>query len=201
MSNNIMWFYLDKNHLTQHGDICVIYKSRDRKLDFETVFEGNALEYKCLDGDNIPPYLYYNETEAKVMEKTITDLVNDGVIVLNPGEYITKEGSIGYYNFYYNKIVDGEVVALTREELVQTGVITLDSELAKIRAERVKVFAAIDKCATAHLMGDRVLTSEELVVRAAYKEKWLNITNDYVDPTEDIMLRVPPMPDFIAYYY
>ena len=98
------------------------------------------------------------------------------------------------------KIVDGNIVEKTREDYIQEGLITLETEKEKARMEREKVFTALDLYDKAVLRGDIQESAEGKRARDEFRQAWLDLPNSYTDLSTPIEELYPVLPAIIAYF-
>ncbi|MCF2673385.1 hypothetical protein [Fusobacterium varium] len=111
-----------------------------------------------------------------------------------------KDGKIISYDPYSQKVVDGAIVEKTREDYINEGLITLETEKEKARAERKKVFSALDLYDKAVLRGDIEESREEKLARDYFRKAWLELPNNYTDLSTPIEELYPIQPVIITYF-
>lgn len=190
-----MFIYLDREK-AKEGISLVYFVSESRKNDYETYFEGQALEY---EGNNLPHFITYISDKDTIREATEEEKLKRGERGLFENE-ILKNGKIISYDINTQKIVNNEIIDKTREDYIIEGIITLESEKEKARTEREKQLRALDLYDKAVLRGDIKETEEMKKERDKFKKAWLEIPNNYDDiniPIEELY----PMPiESIVYF-
>lgn len=88
----------------------------------------------------------------------------------------------------------------TREDYIQEGLITLETEKEKARMEREKVFNALDLYDKAILRGDIQESVEGKKARDEFRQDWLDLPNSYTDLSTPIEELYPILPSIIAYF-
>ncbi|MGL4567334.1 MAG: hypothetical protein ACRCU6_02255 [Fusobacteriaceae bacterium] len=190
-----MFIYLDREK-AKEGISLVYFVSESRKNDYETYFEGQALEY---EGNNLPHFITYISDKDTIREATEEEKLKRGERGLFENE-ILKNGKIISYDINTQKIVNNEIIDKTREDYITEGIITLESEKEKARTEREKQLRALDLYDKAVLRGDIKETEEMKQERDKFRKDWLEIPNNYDDiniPIEELY----PMPiESIVYF-
>lgn len=190
-----MFIYLDREK-AKEGVSLVYFVSESRKEDYETYFEGKAVEYK---GNSLPHFITYISNKDTIREATEEEKLKRGERKLFENE-ILKNGKIIPYDINTQKIVNDEIVDKIREDYIAEGVITLESEKEKIRIERERQLRALDLYDKAVLRGDIKETEEMRKERDNFRKSWLEIPNNYDDvniPVEELY----PMPiESIVYF-
>lgn len=171
-----MFIYLDREK-AKEGISLVYFVSESRKNDYETYFEGQALEY---EGNNLPHFITYISDKDTIREATEEEKLKRGERGLFENE-ILKNGKIISYDINTQKIVNNEIIDKTREDYISEGAITLDSEKEKARTEREKQLRALDLYDKAVLRGDIMETEEMKKNRDEFRKSWLEIPNNYDD--------------------
>ena len=134
-----------------------------------------------------------------VREMTDKEKVEFKFRSLTDGEAIIDDKII-QYNTIEEKIEDGKIVKKTRDEMIRDKHITLDTEAEKARAERNKVFRALDLYDKAVLRGDITETQEMKEARDKFRHNWLELPNKYSDITVPIEELYPEIPATIQYF-
>lgn len=190
-----MFIYLDREK-AKKGISLVYFVSESRKNDYETYFEGQALEY---EGNNLPHFITYISDKDTIREATEEEKLKRGERGLFENE-ILKNGKIISYDINTQKIVNNEIIDKTREDYITEGIITLESEKEKARTEREKQLRALDLYDKAVLRGDIKETEDMKKERDKFRKAWLEIPNNYDDiniPIEELY----PMPiESIVYF-
>ncbi len=104
------------------------------------------------------------------------------------------------YDPYSQKIVDGAIMEKTREDYIQEGLITLETEKEKARMEREKIFNALDLYDKAVLRGDIEESPEGKTARDTFRQAWLELPNNYTDINTPIEELYPTLLAIIAYF-
>lgn len=190
-----MFIYLDKEN-AKLGLSLVYGVFENRKEDYIKYFNGKALEY---EGDNLPHFITYILETDSIREATEEEKLERGQRVLAYNE-ILKDGKIISYDCINQKIVDGEILDKTRNDYIEEGTLTIESEKEKSRIERENQFRALDLYDKAVLRGDIKETQEMKQERNEFRESWLKLPNDYCDiniPIEDLY---PKSNEKISYF-
>lgn len=190
-----MFIYLDKEN-AKLGLSLVYGVFEKRKKDYIKYYDGKALEY---EGDNLPHFITYILETDSIREATEEEKLERGQRVLAYNE-ILKDGKIISYDCINQKIIDGEILDKTRNDYIEEGTLTIESEKEKARIERETQFRALDLYDKAVLRGDIKENQEMKQERDAFREIWLKIPNDYNNieiPIEDLY---PKSNEKISYF-
>ena len=202
------YYYLSLNHLLSNFTVMMLATTDEPILNYkeELLNEsiGDILEYVLPEEEVLPFNLgaSLNEKhEYVVYEPSDKELVEAGVKVLNFGEYLSAiTNEIEYYNPNQFTVTDGVLYPISREYMIDSGIITMETELSLARRDRDTIMTALDKCNISHLIGDKVLTADRLAVVKAFKQQWLDITTDYTDLSVPILDRAPTMIPEVEYF-
>jgi hypothetical protein len=173
-----MKFYLHKENLKQ-GILTTYAEPNDKTIEYEAM---------CL-----PLFPILDKDGVTVREMTGKELVQFEKRVLRNNEVIIGDDIISY-NIDTQKVVDGVIVDKTRQEMIDDGFITLETELSKIRNERSKVFKAWDIYKTNCSIGVHTFDDELLT----WYNEWLDLPANYTDITDEPVY--PVTPSEISYY-
>lgn len=191
-----LYHYLSKKIAIEEGR-AETFGTFTRKLkDHNSYYNGTAILYT---GDTLPHYVTYLEDVDSIREATREERYFRGQLKLGTNEVII-DGKIEQYDTIYQKIVKNKIVDKTREELIEDNVITLETEKEKARAEREKVFNALDLYDKAVLRGDIQENAEGKASRDEFRQAWLELPNNYVDINTPIEELYPTLPAIIAYF-
>lgn len=186
------YIYLDKEK-AKLGVALVYTVSNKKIMDYEKQFRGNAIEF-C--GENLPHFITYLEETGTIREATEEEKLARGNRVLFPGE-ILIDGVITSYDLYAQKVVEGQIVDKTRQDYIDEGILTSESEKEKARKERTAQFKFLDLYDKAVLIGDVVQNEEQKQLRDDFRNSWRALPSDYIDLSKNIEGMYPIMPSFI----
>lgn len=191
-----LYHYLSKKIAIEEGR-AETFGTFSRKLkDHYNYYNGTAILYI---GDTLPHYVTYLEDVDSIREATREERYFRGQLKLEANEVII-DGKIISYDTYSQKVVDNEIVEKTREDFIQEGLITLETEKEKARAEREKAFNALDLYDKAVLRGDIQESLEGKNSRDEFRQAWLDLPNTYTDLSIEIESLYPVLPSIIAYF-
>lgn len=189
------YIYISREQ-AKKGVSCVFKVADEPVRNMAEYFEGKACLYV---GEDLPHFITYLPELDTIREATEEEKLARKQRALAENELL-KDGKIISYDPYSQKIVDNEVVEKTREDYIEEGIITLETEKAKARAEREKVFNALDLYDKAVLRGDIQESSEGKETRDSFRQAWLELPNNYVDINTPIEELYPILPSIIAYF-
>lgn len=190
------YIYLSKEE-AKKGIALVYAVTKEPIQNMDEYFEGKA----CLFiGADLPHFITYLENENTIRESTEEEKLSRNQRELNDNEIINKNGIIESYNPYTQKIINNEIFDKTREDYVDEGIITLDSEKEKARIEREKQLRALDLYDKAVLRGDIKETEEMKKERDIFRKSWLEIPNNYDDVNIPIEELYPIPIESIVYF-
>ncbi|WP_306584014.1 hypothetical protein [Fusobacterium ulcerans] len=189
------YIYISREQAKQ-GVSCVFMVADKPVVNMAEYFEGKACLYV---GEDLPHFITYlpeldtirEATEEEKLERNQRNLAENELLI---------DGKIVAYDTYSQKIIDGNIVEKTREDYIQEGIITLETEKGKARAEREKVFNALDLYDKAVLRGDIEESQEEKTARDSFRQAWLELPNNYTDLITSIEELYPVLPAIIAYF-
>lgn len=191
------YIYLDREKAKK--GISLVFKMSETKVEnYKKYFEGNALEFY---GEDLPHFITYLEESDSIRPATEEEKLERGDKVLNDGEVIIG-GKIVSYDSYSQKIVDDQIVDKTRQDYINEGTITLESEKAKARTQREKEYTAYHKLVNNIFMGiEEELTEEESSDIKVWHKAWKDVPNNYTNINISIEEIYPKRSDRINYYY
>ena len=189
------YIYISREQ-AKRGVSCVFMVSDTPVNNMAEYFEGKACLYV---GEDLPHFITYLPELDTIREATEEEKLERNQRKLSENELLI-DGKIVTYDTYNQKIVDGAIVEKTREDYIQEGLITLETEKAKARAEREKIFTALDLYDKAVLRGDIEESTEGKATRDSFREAWLELPNNYVDINTPIEELYPVLPAIIAYF-
>ena len=189
------YIYISREQAKQ-GVSCVFMVADKPVQNMAEYFEGKACLYV---GENLPHFITYLSELDTIREATEEEKLERNQRTLAENELLI-DGKIVAYDPYSQKVVDNEIVEKTREELIEDNIITLETEKEKARAEREKVFNALDLYDKAVLRGDIQESPERKAARDEFRKAWLELPNNYVDINTPIEKLYPVLPAIIAYF-
>ncbi|WP_462424931.1 hypothetical protein ABF215_13765 [Fusobacterium sp. THCT13E1] len=189
------YIYISREQ-AKKGVSCVFAVKDEPVQNMAEYFEGKACLYI---GEDLPHFITYLPETDTIREATEEEKLERNQRKLAENEFL-KDGKITSYDPYSQKIVDNEVVEKTREDYIEEGIITLETEKAKARAEREKIFTALDLYDKAVLRGDIQESSEGKETRDSFRQAWLELPNTYTDLSIEIESLYPTLPAIIAYF-
>jgi len=191
------YIYLDREKAKE--GISLVYEASETKIEnFKEYFEGNALEFH---GEDLPHFITYIKESDSIRSATEEEKLERGDRVLNDGEVLIN-GKIVSYDSYSQKIVDDQIVDKTRQDYINEGTVTLDSEKEKARTQREKEYAAYQKLANNIFMGiEEKLTEDESADIKVWHKAWKDVPNNYININISIEEIYPKRSDRINYYY
>lgn len=189
------YIYISREQAKQ-GVSCVFKVSDEPVANMAEYFEGKACLYI---GEDLPHFITYLPETDTIREATEEEKLARNQRSLSDNELLI-DGKIVSYDTYSQKVVDNEIVEKTREDYIEEGLITLETEKAKARAEREKVFTALDLYDKAVLRGDIQESPEGKEARDTFREAWLELPNTYTDLSIEIESLYPTLPAIIAYF-
>lgn len=187
--------YISREQAKQ-GISCVFMVADKPVQNMAEYFEGKACLYV---GEELPHFITYLPELDTIREATEEEKLARKQRKLAENEFL-KDGKIISYDLYSQKIVDGNIVEKTREDYIQEGIITLETEKEKARAEREKIFKALDLYDKEVLRGDVKEGAEAKRVRDEFRKAWLDLPNNYTDLSTPIEELYPTLPAIIAYF-
>ncbi|HBJ79718.1 MULTISPECIES: hypothetical protein [Fusobacterium] len=191
-----LYHYLSKKIAIEEGR-AETFGTFTRKLkDHNSYYNGTAILYT---GDTLPHYVTYLPELDTVREATEEEKLERNQRKLAENELLI-DGKITSYDPYSQKIVDNKIVDKTRKDYITEGIITLETEKEKARAERKKVFSALDLYDKAVLRGDIEESREEKLARDYFRKAWLELPNNYTDLSTPIEELYPIQPVIITYF-
>lgn len=192
---NKKYIYISREQ-AKKGVSCVFAVMDEPIKNMAEYFEGKA----CLFiGEDLPHFITYLPEADTIREATEEEKLSRKQRTLAENELLI-DGKIISYDTYSQKVVDNEIVEKTREDFIQEGIITLETEKAKARAEREKIFNALDLYDKAVLRGDIQESPEGKEARDTFRQAWLELPNNYVDINTPIESLYPTLPAIIAYF-
>lgn len=189
------YIYISREQ-AKKGVSCVFMVSDTPVNNMAEYFEGKACLYV---GEDLPHFITYLPEADTIREATEEEKSERNQRKLAENELL-KDGKIISYDPYSQKVIDGNIVEKTREDYIQEGLITLETEKEKARMEREKIFNALDLYDKAVLRGDIEESSEGKRARDEFRQAWLELPNNYVDINTPIEELYPILPSIIAYF-
>lgn len=189
------YIYISREQAKQ-GVSCVFMVADKPVQNMAEYFEGKACLYV---GEDLPHFITYLPELDTIREATEEEKLERNQRKLAENELL-KDGKIISYDPYSQKVIDGNIMEKTREDYIQEGLITLETEKQKARIEREKVFNALDLYDKAVLRGDIEESVEGKAARDSFREAWLELPNNYVDINTPIEELYPILPSIIAYF-
>lgn len=189
------YIYISREQ-AKRGVSCVFAVMDEPVANMAEYFEGKACLYI---GEDLPHFITYLPEADTIREATEEEKLERNQRKLSENELLI-DGKIVAYDTYSQKIVNGNIVEKTRENYIQEGIITLETEKEKARAEREKVFAALDLYDKAVLRGDIQESAEGKKARDEFRQAWLELPNTYTDLSIEIESLYPTLPAIIAYF-
>ncbi|WP_306583700.1 hypothetical protein [Fusobacterium ulcerans] len=189
------YIYISREQ-AKKGVSCVFMVSDTPVNNMAEYFEGKACLY---EGEDLPHFITYLPEADTIREATEEEKLERNQRKLAENELL-KDGKIISYDPYSQKVIDGNIVEKTREDYIQEGLITLETEKEKARMEREKVFNALDLYDKAVLRGDIEESVEGKAARDSFREAWLELPNNYADLSTPIEELYPVLPAIIAYF-
>lgn len=189
------YIYISREQ-AKRGVSCVFAVMDEPIKNMAEYFEGKACLYV---GEDLPHFITYLPELDTIREATEEEKLERNQRKLAENELLI-DGEIVSYDTYSQKVVDGAIVEKTREDYIQEGIITLETEKEKARMEREKVFTALDLYDKAVLRGDIQESPEGKAARDEFRKAWLELPNNYVDINTPIEELYPVLPAIIAYF-
>lgn len=189
------YIYISREQ-AKKGVSCVFMVSDTPVQNMAEYFEGKACLYV---GEDLPHFITYLPELDTIRETTEEEKLQRNQRSLSENELLI-DGKIVSYDTYSQKIVDGAIVEKTRNDYIQEGIITLETEKEKARMEREKVFNTLDLYDKAVLRGDIQENAEGKEARDTFRQAWLELPNNYVDINTPIEELYPILPSIIAYF-
>jgi len=189
------YIYISREQ-AKKGVSCVFAVKDEPIKNMAEYFEGKACLYV---GEDLPHFITYLPETDTIREATEEEKLERNQRKLAENEFL-KDGKIVSYNPYSQKVVDNEILEKTREDYIQEGIITLETEKEKARMEREKVFNALDLYDKAVLRGDIEESVEGKAARDSFREAWLELPNNYADLSTPIEELYPTLLAIIAYF-
>ena len=189
------YIYISREQ-AKKGVSCVFAVMDEPIKNMAEHFEGKACLYV---GEDLPHFITYLPEADTIREATEEEKLARNQRSLAENELLI-DGKIVSYDPYSQKIVDGAIVEKTRNDYIQEGIITLETEKEKARAEREKIFTALDLYDKAVLRGDIQESPEGKEARDTFRQAWLELPNNYVDINTPIEELYPVLPAIIAYF-
>lgn len=189
------YIYISREQ-AKRGVSCVFAVMDEPIKNMTEYFEGKACLYV---GEDLPHFITYLPETDTIREATEEEKLERNQRKLSENELLI-DGKITSYDPYSQKVIDGNIVEKTREDFIQEGLITLETEKEKARMEREKVFNALDLYDKAVLRGDIEESVEGKAARDSFREAWLELPNNYVDINTPIEELYPILPSIIAYF-
>ncbi len=189
------YIYISREQ-AKRGVSCVFAVMDEPIKNMAEYFEGKACLYV---GEDLPHFITYLPEADTIREATEEEKLERNQRKLAENELL-KDGKIISYDPYSQKVIDGNIVEKTREDYIQEGLITLETEKEKARMEREKVFNALDLYDKAVLRGDIEESVEGKAARDSFREAWLELPNNYADLSTPIEELYPVLPTIIAYF-
>ncbi len=190
-----MFIYLDKEKAKQ-GISLVLGVSDERVEKYKEYYGQNSVEFI---GDDVPHYISYDDAHNTIREATKDERYKQGNLTLQNYEVII-DGEIVEIDVDNEKVVNGILVEKTRQEKINSGYITIKSEMNFARGIRTGYLLALDKADKNYLMGRLRLTNDELLEHTIFYNNLLDITKNYTDLSVPIMDRMPKVPTKIKQY-
>lgn len=189
------YFYLDKAYADKFNKSQVIAVFPKPLKKPSQYFQK---EVYCYFGKDIPFYISVDDgstireaTEEEKLERKQRALAENELLI---------DGKIVSYDTHSQKVVDNKIVEKTREDYIKEGLVTIETEKEKARAERDRMFNALDLYDKAVLRGDIKETTETKSERDEFRQAWLELPNNYVDLNVPIESLYPTLPVTIAYF-
>lgn len=192
---NKKYIYISREQ-AKRGVSCVFMVSDTPVANMAEHFEGKACLYI---GEDLPHFITYLPELDTIREATEEEKLERNQRKLAENELL-KDGKIISYDPYSQKVINNEIVEKTREDYIQEGIITLETEKEKARAEREKIFNALDLYDKAVLRGDIQESPEGKRARDEFRQAWLDLPNSYTDLSTPIEELYPILPSIIAYF-
>ena len=189
------YIYISREQ-AKKGVSCVFAVKDEPIKNMAEYFEGKACLYV---GEDLPHFITYLPETDTIREATEEEKLERNQRKLAENEFL-KDGKIVSYNPYSQKVVDNEILEKTREDYIQEGIITLETEKEKARAEREKIFNALDLYDKAVLRGDIQESPEGKEARDTFRQAWLELPNNYTDLSTPIEELYPVLSAIIAYF-
>ena len=189
------YIYISREQ-AKRGVSCVFAVFDTPVKNMAEYFEGKACLY---EGEDLPHFITYLPELDTIREATEEEKLERNQRSLSENELLI-DGKIVSYDTYSQKVIDGVIVEKTREDYIQESLITLETEKAKARAEREKIFNALDLYDKAVLRGDIEESPEGKEARDTFRQAWLELPNNYVDLNTPIEELYPTLPAIIAYF-
>lgn len=189
------YIYISREQ-AKKGVSCVFAVMDEPIKNMAEYFEGKACLYV---GEDLPHFITYLPEADTIREATEEEKLERNQRKLAENELL-KDGKIISYDPYSQKVIDGNIVEKTREDYIQEGLITLETEKEKARMEREKVFNALDLYDKAVLRGDIEESVEGKAARDSFREAWLELPNNYADLSTPIEELYPTLLAIIAYF-
>jgi ASC-1-like (ASCH) protein len=199
MEDEIMknYIYLDREKAKQGTSL--VFKVSETKVDnYKEYFEGNAVEFY---GEDLPHFITYLKDSDSIRAATEEEKLEKGDRILNDEEVVI-DGKIVSYDSYSQKIVEDQIVDKTRQDYINEGIISLDSEKEKARTKREKEYAAYHKLVNNVFMGiEEALTEDESADIKVWHKAWKDVPNNYKNINIGIEDSYPKRSERINYYY
>lgn len=189
------YIYISREQ-AKKGVSCVFAVMDEPIKNMAEHFEGKACLYV---GEDLPHFITYLPELDTIREATEEEKLQRNQRSLSENELLI-DGKIVAYDPYSQKIVDGNIVEKTRDDYIQEGIITLETEKAKARVERENIFNALDLYDKAVLRGDIQENPEGREARDTFRQDWLELPNNYTDLSTPIEELYPTLPAIIAYF-
>ena len=189
------YIYISREQ-AKKGVSCVFAVKDEPVQNMAEYFEGKACLYI---GEDLPHFITYLPETDTIREATEEEKLERNQRKLAENELLI-DGKIVVYDIYSQKVIDGNVIEKTREDYIQEGIITLETEKEKARAEREKIFTALDLYDKAVLRGDIQESEEGKATRDTFRLDWLELPNNYTDLNTPIEELYPTLPAIIAYF-
>jgi hypothetical protein len=189
------YIYISREQ-AKKGVSCVFAVKDEPIKNMAEYFEGKACLYV---GEDLPHFITYLPELDTIREATEEEKLERNQRKLAENELLI-DGKIISYDPYSQKVIDGNIVEKTREDYIQEGLITLETEKEKARMEREKIFNALDLYDKAVLRGDIEESVEGKTARDSFREAWLELPNNYVDINTPIEELYPTLLAIIAYF-
>lgn len=189
------YIYISREQ-AKRGVSCVFAVFDTPVKNMAEYFEGKACLY---EGEDLPHFITYLPELDTIREATEEEKLSRKQRTLAENELLI-DGKIISYDTYSQKVINNEIVEKTREDYIAEGLITLETEKAKARAEREKIFTALDLYDKAVLRGDIQESEEGKATRDTFRLAWLELPNNYTDLNTPIEELYPTLPAIIAYF-
>ena len=189
------YIYISREQAKQ-GVSCVFMVSDTPVKNMAEYFEGKACLYV---GEDLPHFITYLPELDTIREATEEEKLERNQRKLSENELLI-DGKITSYDPYSQKVINNEIIEKTREDYIAEGLITLETEKAKARTEREKIFTALDLYDKAVLRGDIQESEEGKATRDTFRLAWLELPNNYTDLNTPIEELYPVLPAIIAYF-